>query len=230
MAGRRAAVEQLVSGATRRAGAGRNGEANGSNCTPVIRRAARRPIDRALDHVLELAHVAGPGMRQERVQRLDAEAGKAGPAEIMRHGAAEVLGEQRDVLAPGAQRRHGQHVECQAIQEILAEAAGCRLEGRSTLVAPIRRTSTWTVALPPTRSKAPYSTTRRSRSCTARLVLAISSRNRLPPSASSKRPRRCRTAPVNAPASWPNSSLSRSVSGQRRAFSLISGRSQRGER
>ena len=38
--------------------------------------------------------------------------------------------------------------------------------GRSTLVAPIRRTSTWTGALPPTRSKLPYSTTRSSRSCT----------------------------------------------------------------
>ena len=38
-----------------------------------------------------------------------------------------MLGEQRDVLAPGAQRRHGQHVERQAIQEVLAEAACCRL-------------------------------------------------------------------------------------------------------
>ncbi len=39
----------------------------------------------------------------------------------------------------------------------------------------------------------------------------------MPPLASSKRPTRRRSAPVNEPFSWPNSSLSRSVSGERRA-------------
>ena len=44
------------------------------------------------------------------------------------------------------------------------------------------------------------------------LISPISSNRMVPPSASSKRPRRRDTAPVNAPRSWPNSSLSNSVS------------------
>ena len=42
----------------------------------------------------------------------------------------------------------------------------------------------------------------------------------MPPSASSKRPRFWRTAPVKAPFSWPNSSLSEQVLGQRTAVHL----------
>ena len=42
--------------------------------------------------------------------------------------------------------------------------------------------------------------------------LPISSRKSVPPCASSKRPTRVPVAPVNAPRSWPNSSLSISVS------------------
>ena len=42
---------------------------------------------------------------------------------------------------------------------------------------------------------------------------AISSRKIVPPSAASKRPRRSLTAPVKAPLTWPNSSLSISSSG-----------------
>ena len=41
----------------------------------------------------------------------------------------------------------------------------------------------------------------------------ISSRNMAPPLASSKRPMRSFCAPVNAPRVWPNSSLSKRVSG-----------------
>src|SRR5262249_60555846 len=39
-------------------------------------------------------------------------------------------------------------------------------------------------------------------------MLPISSRNSVPPLAASKRPLRILSAPVNAPASWPNSSSS----------------------
>jgi len=41
----------------------------------------------------------------------------------------------------------------------------------------------------------------------------ISSRNRVPPSATSNLPARCSVAPVNAPRTWPNSSLSAIDSG-----------------
>ncbi len=50
-----------------------------------------------------------------------------------------------------------------------------------------------------------------------------SSRNIVPPWAISKRPRRWLTALVNAPFSWPNSSLSRSVSGMAAQLTAIIG-------
>ena len=36
---------------------------------------------------------------------------------------AEVLGQQRDVVAPGAQRRHGDDLEAQAVEQVGAERA-----------------------------------------------------------------------------------------------------------
>ena len=83
---------------------------------------------------------------------------------------------------------------------------------RSRLVAATRRKSTRTGRVPPTRSN--------SRSCSARSSLAcrlsgsspISSRNSVPPSASSSRPFFMPSAPVNAPFSWPKSSDSSSDS------------------
>ena len=50
--------------------------------------------------------------------------------------------------------------------------------------------------------------TRSSRVCRSNGMSPISSRNSVPPSACSKRPRRVVCAPVKAPRSWPNSSLS----------------------
>jgi hypothetical protein len=48
-----------------------------------------------------------------------------------------------------------------------------------------------------------------------------------PPLASSNRPIRCASAPVNAPRSWPNNSLSRSPSGIAAQFTFTKGRSRR---
>ena len=102
--------------------------------------------------------------------------------------------------------------------------------GRSAWVAATTRTSTCCGSLPPTRSKVPYSITLSSFSCTAIEAVAISSRNRVPPSASSNRPGRRLVAPVKAPASCPNNSLSSSASPSTAQFSLMKGRSQRAER
>src|SRR5467141_1813621 len=52
--------------------------------------------------------------------------------------------------------------------------------------------------------------TRSSLACVSSAMSPISSRNRVPPSAASNLPSRRATAPVNAPFSWPNSSLSTS--------------------
>ena len=56
----------------------------------------------------------------------------------------------------------------------------------------------------------------------------ISSRNSVPPFAAAKRPMRSRSAPVNAPRTWPNSSLSSSSSGIAPQFTATNGRSARG--
>ena len=57
----------------------------------------------------------------------------------------------------------------------------------------------------------------------------ISSRNSVPPSANSKRPFRLDIAPVNAPFSWPNSSLSRSSPGIAPQLTGMKGPSARSE-
>jgi hypothetical protein len=53
----------------------------------------------------------------------------------------------------------------------------------------------------------------RSLTCICSDMSPISSRNSVPPSANSKRPIRVDSAPVKAPFSWPNSSLSRRSAG-----------------
>ena len=70
------------------------------------------------------------------------------------------------------------------------------------------------VSVPPTRTISRSWSTRSSLTWMAGETSAISSRNSVPPSASSNRPALRSVAPVNAPASWPNSSDSSSVSGR----------------
>jgi hypothetical protein len=81
------------------------------------------------------------------------------------------------------------------------------------LVAAITRTSTVCSLRPPSRRNLRSCSTRSSLTCVAGVISAISSRNSVPRSASSKQPSRRSTAPVNAPFSWPKISLSSSVSG-----------------
>ncbi len=69
-------------------------------------------------------------------------------------------------------------------------------------------TSALIVLFPPTRWISFASIARRSFACASMLRSPISSRNSVPVSASSKRPMRRSAAPVKAPFSWPNISLS----------------------
>src|SRR5437667_2454189 len=92
------------------------------------------------------------------------------------------------------------------------------------------RTSTLIGWVPPTRKKVRSSSTRSSFTCVAGVISPTSSRKIVPPSASSKRPSRRSAAPVNAPFSWPNSSLSSSVSGSAAQFTATNGLPRRGER
>ena len=79
-------------------------------------------------------------------------------------------------------------------------------------MAATKRTSVWMGRVPPTRSKVWSWSTRRSFAWSAGRMSPISSRNTVPPWATSSFPRFCWCAPVNAPFSWPNSSDSRSSS------------------
>jgi hypothetical protein len=65
-----------------------------------------REYDRALDHVLELAHVARPGVADELCQRVVSDAPHV-LAERRSKAREEVVHEQRDVLASRRRSRAG---------------------------------------------------------------------------------------------------------------------------
>src|SRR6478736_288288 len=99
---------------------------------------------------------------------------------------------------------------------------------RLRCVAAMMRTLQRYCSALPTRSKTLSCSTRSSLTCMGRLMSPISSRNSVPPSASSNRPLRVATAPVNAPFSWPNSSLSSRSAGMAPQFTAMKGRLRRG--
>ena len=82
------------------------------------------------------------------------------------------------------------------------------------------RTSTLMVLGLPSRSNSPVSSTRSSLACTSSGSSPISSRKSVEPSATSKRPTWRVRAPVKAPFSWPNSSLSTSPDGSAAQLTL----------
>ncbi len=89
------------------------------------------------------------------------------------------------------------------------------------------RTSTRRVRDDPSRSNSPVSITRRSLACWLSGTFAISSRKSVPWSASSNRPTRSALASVNAPRTWPNSSLSKTPSDTPPELTITIGRDAR---
>ena len=167
--------------------------------------------DRALDDVLELAHVARPAVLEQGRERVVRE-GLDRLAVLGRVPPQKEARERGHVAAAIAQRRQLDRDDIETIEEVLAEAPCLISAPRSRFVAAMMRTSTLSVSLPPTRSNVFSCRNRRSLTCTAAGSRRISSRKRVPPSACLKRPSRRATAPVKAPRSWPKSSLSRSDS------------------
>ena len=82
-----------------------------------------RQRDAALEHVPELADVAGPVVGAEQGKRRLGHAGHALAAAGGRFS-HQVVDEQRDVLAPLAQRREVDGHHLQPVVEVLAEASG----------------------------------------------------------------------------------------------------------
>ena len=100
---------------------------------------------------------------------------------------------------------------------------------RSRLVAAMKRTSSGRGLSPPTRSTTRSSMTRSSLTWIEWGSSPTSSRNTVPPSAVSSRPGLAAIAPVNAPRSWPNSSLSSRLSDSAAQLSLRYGLAARGD-
>ena len=92
------------------------------------------------------------------------------------------------------------------------------------------RTSTGRDSVLPTGVSSPSCSTRSSLACVASAMSPISSRKSVPPWADSNSPLRSPTAPVKAPRTCPNSSLSISSLGMAAQLSLRKGRSRRAER
>src|SRR6185503_7144815 len=86
------------------------------------------------------------------------------------------------------------------------------------------RMFTGTVRVPPRRSMVRFCSTRSSFTCIDNGTSSMSSRNSVPPSASSKRPGRSLIAPVKAPRSCPKSSDSISVSEKSAQLTATKGR------
>ncbi len=140
-----------------------------------------------LDVVAQLAHVARPVVRLQHGHRVLADAAlrQAGRLRDLVHEIVDQLG---NVLAPLGQRRHADRHHRQAVIEILAEAAVGDLRLEIAAVEETMRTSTDTLAVPPTRWNVWSTSTRRILFCVSRGMSAISSMNSVPPCASSSAP------------------------------------------
>ena len=100
---------------------------------------------------------------------------------------------------------------------------------RSRFVAATTRTSTGIAPVPPTGIASRSCNTRSSLTCVAGDISPISSRKKVPPRAAANNPCLSRTAPVNEPFTWPNSSDSSRLSGSAPQFSDRKGPSLRPE-
>ena len=92
------------------------------------------------------------------------------------------------------------------------------------------RTSTLIGEVAPIGTTSPSCSARSSLACSVSGISAISSSNRVPPSAARKNPSEDCMAPVKAPFWWPNSSASSMASGMAAQFTAMNGPSRRGLR
>ena len=138
--------------------------------------------------------------------------------------------EERDVLAPLAQRRHREGEDVEAVVEVLAERApSFTAVTGSLLVAATTRTSTRDLGLA---AEAAEGAAPRGRGGTWPGCRAASRRSRRGRGCRRGRarssPRAGRGAPVKAPRSWPKSSLSSRVSGMAAQLTATKGPLARG--
>ena len=184
---------------------------------------------RALDRVLQLADVARPVVAHQELQRVGRRARRAASSARRRSGAG------RSWRAPGCRPCARAAAACRSTRRS-AGSTGPRGTARSP-PSPAGR-GWWRrsrgrrrgcVRVPPSRSNSCSCRTRRIFACVFALMSPTSSRKSVPPSACSKRPTRCLSAPVNAPFSWPKSSDSRRFSWSAAQFTFTKFRAARSE-
>ena len=147
-----------------------------------------RHDDRALDAVLQLAHVARPAVRLDGADGIGRESAR-GLAEPLGHLLQQELREQQAVALPIAQRRHADGHLADAIEQVIAEMRRCRsASSRLRLVAQTMRRSSGIGVRPPMRSTVRSCSTRSIFACSDAGISPISSRNTVPPSAASSLP------------------------------------------
>ena len=189
----------------------RRPRAGGTGRSSSKERAPGAERERALEHVAQLAHVARPGVPDS--------SSSAGPA----HRARLAAPRRRSISATSSGRSsrrwrsggQGERHHRQPVVEVRAERAlGHRAATGPAREAATTRTSTACSASPPTGRTSRSSSTRSSRACTggghARPARPGRACRRWP---ATKAPGARRVAPVKAPRTWPNSSLSSSPSG-----------------
>ncbi len=126
----------------------------------------------------------------------------------------EMLDQHRDISPPFTQRWQFERKDIQPVEKIFAELLIGQPPDEDRDSSPRRCARPRAgYASPPSRSNSRSCKTRSSLGCSSSGNSPISSRNSVPLSASSMRPTFWLTALVNAPFSWPNSSLSSSPEG-----------------
>ena len=136
----------------------------------------------------------------------------------------EVTDQQRNILLALPQ---GRHPDRKHVQPVIQDRCGTpgrapSLPGRDWSPRPAAYSPCACACCPAVRIRAPAARAAAS-AATSGGMSPISSRNSVPWSASSKRPIFCAIAPVNAPFSWPNSSLSSSPVGMAAQFTFTNG-------
>jgi len=181
----------------------------------------------ALDHILEFSHVPRPvisaqGIHCCRWNRLNHSV--HAPGKLLR----EVPHQERNIPLAFPQGRNMHRKTFKRKKRSDRNFCSLTIASKSRFVAAIRRASVRSVRELPNRSNSLSCSTRSSLVCNSRGISPISSKKIVPPLATSKRPMRCAIAPVNAPLSCPNSSLSSNPVGMAAQLSFTKGFARRG--
>ena len=171
----------------------------------------RRRDQHRREHVLQLADVARPVVARERGDGVRRQR-RAAPGPL-RQRAPQMCDEQRQILQPLAQRRQRDRGRRRGDTRDRRETRRRRPPQRAADSSRRRRARPpCGRTFSPRRRISPSCSVRSSLACTRWPSSATSSRNSVPPLASSNRPCRSAVAPVKAPFTWPKSSASTSSS------------------